>query len=120
MSKVSKRNIQALGKVNFSAKIDFSADGGLKINEIEQVEHIETVRNSQLLDEEPYKNELNEIFGSVRLNRKQKELLELHFLSLKEAFFLKGKKEFNAEYKKINGLGRVTAKILLASFEKLN
>ncbi len=36
MGKVSKRNIEALGKVNFSAKVDFSAEGGLKIAEIEQ------------------------------------------------------------------------------------
>ena len=38
ISKVSKRNIEALGKVNFSAKIDFSVDGGLKIAEIEHIE----------------------------------------------------------------------------------
>ena len=33
ISKVSKRNIEALGKVNFSAKIYFSVDGGLKIGD---------------------------------------------------------------------------------------
>ena len=37
MGKVSKRNIEALGKVNFSAKVDFSVDGGLKIGEIEHI-----------------------------------------------------------------------------------
>jgi hypothetical protein len=31
MGKISKRNIGALGKVNFLAKIDFSAEEGLKI-----------------------------------------------------------------------------------------
>ena len=38
ISKVSKRNIEALGKVNFSAKIDFSVEGGLKIAEIEHID----------------------------------------------------------------------------------
>ena len=44
IGKVSKRNIGALGKVNFSAKIDFSADGGLKIGEIEHIQHIENIQ----------------------------------------------------------------------------
>ena len=44
MGKVSKRNIEALGKVNFSAKIDFSIDGGLKIGEIENIQHIENIQ----------------------------------------------------------------------------
>ena len=118
MNKVSKRNIQALGRVNFSAKIDFSADGGLKIGEIEHVEHIENVQDNQPLYEEAYTDELNEIFNSVRLTRKQRELLRSNFLSLKETYFLGGKKAFNLEYKNINGLGRVTGKVLSASFEK--
>ena len=112
MGKVSKRNIEALGKVNFSAKIDFSADGGLKIGEIEHIQHIENIQY-----EEVYMDELNEIFNSVRLTKKQKELLKSNFLFLKETYFLKGKKAFNLEYKKINGLGRATSKSLLASFE---
>ena len=117
IGKVSKRNIEALGKVNFSAKIDFSAEGGLKIGEIEHIDHIENVQDNQLLYEEAYTDELNEIFNSVRLTRKQKELLRSNFLSLKETYFLRGKKAFNLEYKNINGLGRATAKVLLASFE---
>jgi len=117
IGKVSKRNIEALGKVNFSAKIDFSAEGGLKIGEIEHIDHIENVQDNQLLYEEAYTDELNEIFNSVRLTRKQKELLHSNFLSLKETYFLRGKKAFNLEYKNINGLGRATAKVLLASFE---
>ena len=93
MSKeVSKLNIEALGKVNFSAKIDFSVDGGLKIGEIEHIEHIENIQDNQLLYEEAYTDELNEIFNSVRLTRKQKELLRSNFLSLKETYFLGGKK----------------------------
>ena len=112
MGKVSKRNIEALGKVSFSAKIDFSANGGLKIGEIEHIQHIENIQY-----EEVYMDELNEIFNSVRLTKTQKELLKSNFLFLKETYFLKGKKAFNLEYKKINGLGRATSKILLASFE---
>ena len=42
MGKVSKRNIEVLGK------IDFSVDGGLKIAEIETIQH------SQPLYEEVY------------------------------------------------------------------
>ena len=85
--KVSKRNIEALGKVNFSAKIDFCADGGLKIGEIENIQHIENIQY-----EEAYTNELNKIFNSVRLTKKQKELLKSNFFFLKEAYFLKEKK----------------------------
>lgn len=44
IGKVSKRNIEALGKVNFSAKVDFSVDGGLKVGEIEHIETIEGFR----------------------------------------------------------------------------
>ena len=112
MGKVSKRNIEALGKVNFSAKIDFSVDGGLKIGEIENIQHIENIQY-----EEVYMDELNKIFNSVRLNKKQKELLKSNFLFLKETYLLRGKKAFNLECKKINGLGRATSQSLLASFE---
>ena len=95
MGKVSKPNIEALGKVSFSAKIDFSVDGGLKIGEIENIQHIE---NIQYEEEEAYTDELNKIFNSVRLTKKQKELLKSNFLFLKEAYFLKGKKAFNLEH----------------------
>ena len=64
-----------------------------------------------------YADEVNKIFNSVRLTRKQRELVKLHFLSLKEAYFLGGKKAFNLEYKNINGLGRATEKALLSFFE---
>jgi len=106
-------NIQALGKVNFSAKIDFSSEGGLKIGEIQHIERIETVKS-----EEAYTDELDEIFNSVRLTRKQKELLRSNFPSLKQTYSLQGKKEFNLEYENINGLGRATGKALSAFFEK--
>ena len=112
MGKVSKRNIEALGKVNFSAKIDFSADGGLRIDEIEHIQHIENLQY-----EDVYTDELDKIFNSVRLTKKQRELLKSNFLFLKEEYFLKGKKAFNLEYKKIDGLGRATSKALLTSFE---
>jgi hypothetical protein len=55
ISKVSKRNIEALGKVQFSAKIDFSVESGLKIAEIE---HIESIEPSQPLE---YTNELTDL-----------------------------------------------------------
>ena len=109
---MSKRNIEALGKVNFSAKIDFSADGGLRIGEIEHIQHIENLQY-----EDVYTDKLDKIFNYVRLTKKQRELLKSNFLFLKEAYFLKGKKAFNLEYKKIDGLGRATSKALLASFE---
>jgi len=32
---------EALGRVNFSARLDFSAEGGLKITEVEEVSKIE-------------------------------------------------------------------------------
>ena len=85
--KVSKRNIEALGKVNFSAKVDFSVDGGLKIGEIDHIQHIENIQYEEL-----YTGELNKVFNSVRLTKKQKELLKSNFLFLKEAYFLKEKK----------------------------
>ena len=83
--KLSKRNIEALGKVNFSVKIDFSVGGELKIGEIKNIERSEPV--GQMCTDE-----LNKIFNSVRLTRNRKELLQFHFLSLKETYFLKGKK----------------------------
>ena len=115
ISKVSKRNIEALGKVNFSAKIDFSASDGLKICEIQHVENIES--GQPLIDNIEYTNELTKIFNSVRLTRKQKELLESNYLSLQGAYFLRGKTAFDSEYKCINGLGRSTKKVILEYFE---
>ena len=115
ISKVSKRNIEALGKATFFAKIDFSASGGLKIGEIQHVENIESVQ--PLIDNIEYTNELTKIFNSVRLTRKQKELLESNYLSLQEAYFLRGKKAFDSEYKSINGLGRATKRVILECFE---
>ena len=111
ISKMSRRNIEALGKVNFSAKIDFSIDGGLKIGEIE---HIENIEPSQPLE---CKNELIRIFNSVRLTKKQKELLQSNYLSLQETYFLRGKEAFNLEFRSITGLGRATKKVLVEFFE---
>ena len=111
ISKVSKRNIEALGKVNFSAKIDFSVEGGLKIAEIE---HIENIEPNQPLE---YTNELTKIFNSIRLTKKQKELLQSNYLSLRETYFLRGKTAFNLEFKNITGLGRSTKKVLVEFFE---
>ena len=109
---MSKRNIEALGKVNFSAKIDFSVEGGLKIAEIERIENIES---RQPLE---YTNELTKIFNSIRLTKKQKELLQSNYLSLRETYFLQGKTAFNSEFKSIAGLGRATKKTLVESFER--
>lgn len=111
ISKVSKRNIEALGKVNFSAKIDFSVEGGLKIAEIE---HIENIESRQPLE---YTNELTKIFNSIRLTKEQKELLQSNYLSLRETYFLQGKTAFNLEFKNIAGLGRSTKKVLVEFFE---
>ena len=44
INKVSKRNIEALGKVEFSARIDFSAGGGLRIAEIENITNIQATK----------------------------------------------------------------------------
>jgi hypothetical protein len=72
IGKVSKRNIEALGRVRFSSKIDPSADGGLKIAEIEHIQHLEPVSS-----EEVYTDEVNKIFNYLRLTGRQKELLNL-------------------------------------------
>jgi|MDTG01.1.fsa_nt_gb hypothetical protein len=112
ISKVSKRNIEALGRVEFSARIDFSIDGGLKIAEIERIENIES---RQPLE---YTNELTKIFNSIRLTKKQKELLQSNYLSLRETYFLQGKTAFNSEFKSIAGLGRSTRKVLIEFFEE--
>lgn len=116
ISKVSKRNIQALGKVNFSAKIDFSVDGGLRIDEIQHVENIES--GQPLIEDSEYTNELSKIFNSIRLTKKQKKLVESNYSSLQETYFSEGKKSFESEYKLINGLGRATKKILLENFDQ--
>jgi len=54
----------------------------LGIGEIEHIANIEPgYLNEQMV-------ELNEIFDTVRLTKKQKELLTFHYLSLKETYFL--------------------------------
>tara|TARA_B110000459_G_C16589209_1_gene485307 strand:- start:209 stop:592 length:384 start_codon:yes stop_codon:yes gene_type:complete len=110
--KLSKRNMDALVTVNFSSIIDFSAEGGVRVEEIEHIGNIDSTEKQTL---DSHKLELNKI--SVRLIKKQKEFLTFHFLSLKETYFLKGEKIFNREYANINGLGRSTKKVLIISFK---
>jgi len=57
------------------------------------------------------------IFNSIRLTKKQKELLQSNYLSLRETYFLHGKTAFNLQFKNIVGLGRSTKKILVEFFE---
>ena len=111
--------MDALVKVNFSAKIDFSAESGIKIEEIEHIESINSLKERTLDEQElySYKAELDKIFDCLRLNKKQKELLDLYFLSLKETYLFKGEKIFNRQYADIKGLGRSTKKVLIASFK---
>jgi hypothetical protein len=82
-TRVSRRNIKALGKVNFLAKIDFSVDDELRIAKIHDIDLIEPLYSTKEL----YEDELNILFNSTRLTKKQRELLGLNFLSLEEAFF---------------------------------
>ena len=52
MNKVSKCNIEALGKVQFSARIDFSVDGRLRIAEVENINNIEPVKLDSYVESE--------------------------------------------------------------------
>ena len=70
INKVSKRNIEALGKVEFSARIDFSADGGLRIAGIEHIGSVQP-EYSQYLNQQ-LTLELNEIFDKVRITKNKK------------------------------------------------
>ena len=67
---VSRDNIKALGRVNFSAKIDLLAKGGLRIG---KVEHIENIGSEYLSEKKPHMLKLNKIVDTVRLIKKQKK-----------------------------------------------
>ena len=82
--KVSKRNIDRLVRVNFSARIDFSSEEEIRLEEIEHIKNIEPPQEKKL---DSHKLELNKIFDNVRLTKKQKELLTFHFLSPNEKYF---------------------------------
>ena len=112
IGKVSKRNIEALGRVNFSARIDFSVEGGLRIAEIENVNNIEPSKTSDFYTQD----ELEPLLYKMR-TAKQKQLLSSHFLDLKETYMVKGKTAFNKKFNSINGLGRPTKVLLLSSFK---
>ena len=111
MNKISRRNIDALGKVQFSARIDFSADGGLRIAEIENIDSIETQKPCEEIS-----NELETLLFKIKM-KKQKELLRSNFLDLKQTFINEGEKAFNKKYNFINGLGRQTKKMLISHFK---
>ena len=49
---------------------------------------------------------------------KQKQLLKSNFLDLQETFILEGQTAFNRKYNSINGLGRSTKTLLLATFKE--
>jgi len=114
IGKVSKRNIEALGRVNFSARIDFSLEGGLRIAEIESVNSIEPSKTSDFYTQ----NELEPLLYKMR-TAKQKQLLSSHFLDLKETYMVEGKTAFNKKFNSINGLGRSTKVLLLSSFKEV-
>jgi hypothetical protein len=57
-------------KVNFSARIDFSAEKGIKIEEIERIENIDSLEEQTL---DLHQLELNNIFDNVRLTKKQNQ-----------------------------------------------
>ena len=46
-----------------------------------------------LIEEQPHFEELKKTFSNTFLKGKQKQLLEYHFLYLKETYFLRGIKE---------------------------
>ena len=71
--------MNALVKVTFSAKIDFSAERVIKIEEIEHVKNIGS-QTEEIV--ELYELGLSKIFDSIRLTRKQKELLTFQCLLL--------------------------------------
>ena len=83
MNKVSRRNIEALGKVEFSARIDFSADGGLRIVEIEHISNIQPTKSDS------DSNELEKLLNNLR-TEKQKQLLSAHFVDLKQTYLREG------------------------------
>ena len=87
MNKVSKRNIEALGKVEFSARINFSADGGLRIEEVESIENIESIKSGS-------PRELETLLSKMRTT-KQKQLLASHFFDLKQTYTIEGNTTFN-------------------------
>jgi hypothetical protein len=84
MNKVSKRNIEALGKVEFSTRINFSADGGLRIEEVESIESIKSGSP----------RELETLLSKMRTT-KQKQLLASHFFDLKQTYTIEGNTTFN-------------------------
>ena len=114
IGKVSKRNIEALGRVNFSARIDFSIEDGLRIAEIENITNIEPSKTSDSYTQD----ELEPLLYKMR-TEKQKQLLASHFLDLKETYLVKGQTAFNKKFNSINGLGRSTKVLLLSSFKEV-
>ena len=66
LSKVSKRNIEALGRANFSARIDFSVEGGLQIAEIESVNNFDGSTFYKLNNSTRMQNKLHFNFDLVR------------------------------------------------------
>lgn len=111
VGKVSKRNIEALGRVQFSARIDFSAECGLTIDEISNITNIEPNN----LNRDYVDGNLKLLLNKVR-TKKQKQLLELHYHNLKQIYMVQGEKAFNKELKTIDGLGRKTKLLMLSSF----
>lgn len=107
---VSKRNIEALGKVQFSARVDFSADGELRIAEIENINNIEATK----LDSNSIPNELETLLSKIR-TAKQKQLLSSYFFDLKQTYILEGETAFNKKYKSISCL---TKALLICSFKE--
>ena len=60
--KVSKRNIDRLVRVNFSARIDFSSEEEIRLEEIEHIKNIEPPQEKKL---DSHKLELNKIFDNI-------------------------------------------------------
>jgi hypothetical protein len=90
-----------LGKIEFSARIDFSADGGLRIAEVENINNIEPIKPDSDFSPE----ELETLLSKMRTT-KQKQLLISHFFDLKQTYTLEGNTAFNKKYNSIDGFRR--------------
>ena len=74
--------MDALVTVNFSSIIDFSAEGGVRVEEIEHIGNIDSTEKQTL---DSHKLELNKI--SVILPQKAKRIFNLSFFKLKRDLF---------------------------------
>ena len=118
INKVTDNSIRWIDGANFTARILFTTEGYLNVQNISDI--------SRATLPKPTKNENKNVLTqtkefikitNLRLTKEQRQTLEKNYQELSKSYSL-SEKDFNSKFRSIKGLGRSTKKALKKFFEE--